>query len=101
MITLWRRRVGTWAQPPLSASCSTTSSPSRWTLGSSADANQFGMQVNNGSGWLDLSGGAQPVGQIYSGQNKAFDLQIALPTSVTAGHGVQQTITVTITAVKD
>ena len=84
----------------ITVSCS-SSSPSNWTLGSSAGANRFGMLVNNRTISQDLSTGSKQIaGQIYSGHNQGFNLHLALPTSVT-DINVEQTITVTITAVKD
>jgi len=94
----------------LFASCSGASrnglAPYVWALVSSAGPDQFEMKVETGAGMVDLAGwtgnGADisPV-PLYSGQNLPFDLQLRLPLSVTGGAGAAQTISVTITAVKN
>jgi hypothetical protein len=84
-------------------SCS-GASPANWTLATAAGHNQFEMKADNGAGnyALNLAAGPQDiVGGLYASHFKAFDLQFRLPTSVTAGVGVEQTITVTMTATKD
>jgi hypothetical protein len=87
-------------------SCS-GASPAGWTLAPAAGQDQFAMKVDNsgppyGSYTLDLSAGPQDiVRHIYSGQNKPFDLQLVLPTGLSMGNGVEQTITVTVTATMD
>jgi hypothetical protein len=89
-------------------SCS-TSYPAAWTVASDAGSgpNRFELKASNsGPPYaaypLDLGTGAKDLAtQLYSGHNQAFDLQFRLPTSVTAGSGVGQTIFAIITATKD
>ena len=90
--------------------------PDGWTLAATAGLNQFEMKVDKTDTGppftqytLDLTAGPQviapppppPVLPLYSGQNKMFDLQFMTPTDVLNGAGVQQKITLTITATQD
>jgi hypothetical protein len=81
--------------------------PYVWALVSTAGQDQFEMKAaNSGAPYtaypLDLATGPKDIAaQLYSGHNQAFDLQFRLPTSVTAGAEVAETVLLTITATKD
>ena len=89
------------------ASCTRVSSPSGWTLASSAATDQFEVKADNsGAPWgnytLDFATGPKDIAvQKYSGQSQSFDLQFRLPTKLTTGGGIQQTVQVTIAATQD
>jgi hypothetical protein len=86
-----------------------TSYPDAWTVATDAGSgpNRFELKADNsGPPYtafpLDLGAGPQDLAtQLYSGHNQAFDLRFRLPTSVTVGSGVGQTIFAIITATKD
>ncbi|MCY3019383.1 MAG: hypothetical protein NTW87_10210 [Planctomycetota bacterium] len=87
-------------------SCS-VAAPSGWTLATTAGTDQFEMKADitvppYGTYTTDLATGPKNIATaLYSGHSKPFDLQFVTPTALTVGAGVQQTITVTITATKD
>jgi len=86
-----------------------TSYPDAWTVAADAGSgpDRFEQKADNsGPPYtvfpLDLSAGPQDLAtQLYSGHNQAFDLRFRLPTSVTVGSGIGQTIFAIITATKD
>jgi len=93
----------------IAVSCSDASPdgqpPYVWNVASLAGQDRFEMKVDNtghGDYTLDLATGPKEIAtQLYSGHNQAFDLQFKLPTTLSAGAGVNQRISVTITATRD
>lgn len=79
----------------------TVSGSANWTAGTAPGADVFAMNLstNGGSDWtlINPSGGASLATSLAAGGTQAFDLQLLVPTS-TAHFGVQQSITVTVTA---
>lgn len=80
----------------------TVSDSASWTAENAASANQFRMRGQiNGLGYITLVEGAQT--EVINGLTVAANqvpwlLELATPTSITVGGGIQQTITVTFTA---
>jgi len=77
-------------------------SSANWTAANTAGADQFGMKYNTAGAtpsWtsIDSVSGALLADDLAAGASETFDLQLLAPTSTSAG-GVQQTITVTVTA---
>jgi hypothetical protein len=81
------------------------SEPSGWSMGAAAGIDTFEMKVDPtppSAFSLDLATGPkQLAGQLYSGQEASFDLQLVTPTEITTGADIEQNITVTIVATQD
>ena len=84
------------------------SSPSGWTAASAAGLNQFQMKADasiplDGVFELDLSTGPKTLAAaVYSGHStQQFDLFFGTPSSIDIGVATPQTVTVTITVIKD
>jgi len=80
----------------------TVSGSTNWVAGTAAGDEIFAMSLStdDGSNWVVIDpsvGPATLADDLASGSDQTFDLQLAVPTS-TAYAGVQQIITVTVTA---
>lgn len=79
----------------------TVASSTNWAAGTAAGDETYAMNLSKDQGttWvtIDPSSGVPLADDLVSGGNQSFDLQLLVPTSTTYA-GVQQTITVTVTA---